>query len=554
MYKLILVDDEEEVRKGIVKKIDWGQYGFEIIGEAENGIEALEIAEKVVPDVVVTDIKMPFMDGLTLSKKLREKFPTTKIIILTGFDEFEYAQKAINLDIVEYILKPISSKEMIDMLVRVKAKIDEEIAQKKNIETLKEHYKKSLPLLKEKFLGSLITSRINKDEILEKSHNYGLNLHGKGFVVTALSADLDTATTINSDDRDGKHFKETTTFGISEGKEITKFAVLNISEEIVNKYGSGIVFLHNDYIVIIFTSENDNRDALMGKALFILEEIRQCMEKYHHFTVTIGVGTFCKDIVNISYSYENAITALDYRLILGNNRVICIEDVEPQCSKRVVFDELKERSLMSCIKVGTTEEIIETVEALFKEIMDEKTSFQDYQIYLLEILTTILKIAKDLNVDMDNLFGVNYNLFVEMYKFKDLKEVKGWLIGMCTKIKSFISKERKDTCKLLVKRATEYLNHHYHENDITIDKICKLLYISPTYFSTIFKKETKLTFVNYLTHVRMEAAKELLRSTDLKTFEIAQKVGYSEPNYFSYCFKKIFGISPSEYRKAFKPV
>jgi two-component system response regulator YesN len=554
MYKLILVDDEEEVRKGIVKKIDWGQYGFEIIGEAENGIEALEIAEKVVPDVVVTDIKMPFMDGLTLSKKLREKFPTTKIIILTGFDEFEYAQKAINLDIVEYILKPISSKEMIDMLVRVKAKIDEEIAQKKNIETLKEHYKKSLPLLKEKFLGSLITSRINKDEILEKSHNYGLNLHGKGFVVTALSADLDTATTINSDDRDGKHFKETTTFGISEGKEITKFAVLNISEEIVNKYGSGIVFLHNDYIVIIFTSENDNRDALMGKALFILEEIRQCMEKYHHFTVTIGVGTFCKDIVNISYSYENAITALDYRLILGNNRVICIEDVEPQCSKRVVFDELKERSLMSCIKVGTTEEIIETVEALFKEIMDEKTSFQDYQIYLLEILTTILKIAKDLNVDMDNLFGVNYNLFVEMYKFKDLKEVKGWLIGMCTKIKSFISKERKDTCKLLVKRATEYLNHHYHENDITIDKICKLLYISPTYFSTIFKKETKLTFVNYLTHVRMEAAKELLRSTDLKTFEIAQKVGYSEPNYFSYCFKKNFGISPSEYRKAFKPV
>lgn len=189
MYKLILVDDEEEVRKGMLRKIDWAGYGFEIAGEAENGYEALTVAEKTPPDVVVTDIKMPFMDGIELSEALSKKYPTVKIIILTGFDEFEYAQKAINLNVVEYILKPIASKEFTELLDKVKKGLDEEIAQKENVEALRKHYEESLPILREKFLSSLITSRLTDAEFLEKNNSYATGINGDAYLVSVVSND-----------------------------------------------------------------------------------------------------------------------------------------------------------------------------------------------------------------------------------------------------------------------------------------------------------------------------------------------------------------------------
>lgn len=542
MYKLMLVDDEEEVRKGILKKIQWEMYGFRIVGEAENGIEALEKAEKTLPDLVITDIKMPFMDGLTLSERLREKLPTARIIILTGFDEFEYAKMAVKLDVVEYALKPISSDELIEILIRVKQKLDYEMAQKKDREILKENYIKSMPILREKFLGSLITDKINRAEILERANNYGLNLNYNGFIVTVISIDYNA---------DAGNFSAIGQVSLIENRELIKLAIFNLAEEILNKYEIGIVFLHNDNILIVFTSKEDEKDKLVQKTLSILDELNQSIDKYYKKPVTIGVGSYCSDIAGISYSYESAVRALDYRILLNSN-TICIEDMEPRAAQNIVLDELKARSLISCIKVGTQDEIEETIEELFKEITDGNVSFKDYQIYLLDILTTILKTARDLLIDMDNVFSLSCNLFIEMYRLKDIKQVKEWLISICAKIRGQVFKDRQDTCKFLVKKATEYVKNFYDDSELTVDKICKHLHVSPTYFSTIFKRETKFTFINYLTHIRMEAAKELLRTTSCKSFEIAKKVGYSEPNYFSYCFKKNFSISPSEYRKESK--
>lgn len=394
MYKLILVDDEEEVRKGIVRKIEWGKYGFEIAGEAENGKEALDIAEKVNPDVVITDIKMPFMDGMRLSEELKEKFPTAKVVILTGFDEFEFARKAIKLNVIEYILKPISSQELIEVLKRIKSKLDEEIEQKEDIQKLKDYYSKSLPILREKFLTTLITNRLNKEEIVEKSTNYGIYLKGNSFLVSVISIDFNTIEKTDEYIENSKDEK----FNVSEDKELVKFAVLNISEEILGKHNGGIVFIHNDYLVVIASSVDEKCGKLVNKCMSMLEEIRLCMEKYLHFTVTIGIGSVCNSVTELSNSYNNAISALDYRMLLGNNRVIYIADVEPNRMERVIFDELKEHSLASTIKIGTVTEIVEIIDNLFKEIIDSKASFKEYQVYLLEMLTTILKAAKDINV------------------------------------------------------------------------------------------------------------------------------------------------------------
>ncbi|WP_163193059.1 response regulator [Clostridium thermarum] len=538
MYKLILVDDEEDVRKGIAEKLDWKSIGFEFVGEAENGVEALDIAEKTMPDAVITDIKMPFMDGITLIEKLSTRYPHIKIIILTGFDEFQYAQKAIKLNVFEYVLKPISSAELLEILQKIKYRMDEEASEKRNIEVLKEHYVKSLPLFREKFLGLLITKKMSIEDILQKSKTYGINLEGKGFATAVIRVD-------NYDEK----VEKSESFEVYDNKEIMDLAVLRAAEEITSKYVSATVFLHNGFIVIILTSRRDDSNSVMEGFLLILDEIRQYIEKYYDFTVTIGMGAYCGEVNNIRESYESATAALDYRLMLGCNRVISISDMEPQYISEVAFDELKEKSLVNSIKVGTEEEMRSTIDNLFKEIYDGKTSFKDYQIYLLQILTTILKVAKDLNADLDNIFGANYNFFIEFYQFKDIKEIKKWFTEICLKIKNYVSLDRNNSCKLIVKKALDYVTNNYQDCNLTIDKLCRHLHISPNYFSNLFKKETKFTFGNYLTHIRMEKAKELLRTTDLKTLEIAKMVGYSEPNYFSYCFKKSFDVSPSQYRK-----
>lgn len=547
MYKLILVDDEQEVREGILKKVEWEKYGFDIVGQAENGREALEIAERTDPDVVITDIKMPFMDGIRLSEELSKRFPTTKVIILTGFDEFEYAQKAVKLNVVEYVLKPVSANELVEILSRVKLLIDEEKAKKEDINTLKEYYVKSLPILREKFMTTLITNKLHRSEIMEKAQSYNLDLNGNGFMVSVVSLDYNLS---SAEDEEYKELNEVSSE--PNEMELIKVSALNLCSEIAAKNELGIVFLQDDKIVVIAVSKQALVEQFVGKTLNSLEEIRTSAEKYLKSTVTIGIGTVCSEVNEISISYKAALSALDYRIVLGSNRTIFIEDIEPKAVEKVTFDELKERALTSSIKVGTEAEIGETIDNLFKEVIEIKASIKDYQIYLLEILTTITKIAKNSNVDMDDIFGNNYNFFVELYKFNDINEVKSWVKDIALKLSNYITKDRQDTVKLIVRQAKDYAKDNYNDSEITINKICEHLHISPTYFSLIFKRETKTTFINYLTKIRMEAAKELLRTTDKKTFEIAEKVGYSEPNYFSYSFKKNFGISPSEYRNSHK--
>lgn len=534
MYKIILVDDEEEVRKGIINKIQWNKHGFEIIGEAENGKEALEIAEKNVPDLVITDIKMPFMDGMKLAEILSERFATIKIVILTGFDEFEYAKTAIKLNVIEYILKPISSEDIIRLLINVKEKLDKEFQEKKDMKFFEELYHKSLPILREKFLSSIIRGNIDIDEIMEKEKNYNISLQGEIFLISVIAIDY------KQEDIEIKD------------KEIIIFKVLNLCEETINKYCSGLVFIEEGNIVIFSISQEKDKKLMLDKTTKILEEIKQSIDKYLKLNITIGIGTSCEDIEGVSISYKNAVAALDYRIILGNNRIIFIDDIEPKRENEIIFDKLKERQLEGCIKTGTKEEIHSTVEEIFKVIEASRASIEDYQIYLIQIVTTIIKISKDSDVDIQDIFGDNFNFFIELYKFSTLTEVKKWIEKISIKISEHIIKGREDSSKLLVDKAKDYIEERYQDEEININTICSYLHISQAYFSYIFKKDTKTTFVSYLTQIRMEKAKELLRNTNLKTFVIAEKVGFSEPNYFSYCFKKNLGQSPSEYRNSFK--
>lgn len=549
MYKLILVDDEDDVKEGIYHEIEWEKYGFEVIGCYGNGKEALEGLDKNLPDIVITDIKMPFMDGLEFAEIVKGKYPVIRIVILTGFDMFEFAQKAIKLNIDEYVLKPFSSQEFVGTLIKVKAQIDEQIAEKENLKTLEKHFRNSLPVLKERFLSSLVTRKLSLQEIHSRTLSYGIKLNDSAFVASAVNYDLSVRFDKSENDEavnpgGTEHLK------MSGDRELLMFAIFNISEEICVKHGRGIVFVYNDNIIVLNSSTEENRDALMHKTLELLEEIRQSIEKYLKVTVTVGVGTVVNSPTDAKLSYDGAVLALDYKLVLGNNRIICIDDVEYRNVEKIEFDELKEQALIRCVKVGTVEELNALIEDLFSNLESMNISFSEYQIFLLEILTLLLRVIRSFSIEMDGFFAPNYNIASEIYKFNNMNEAKKWILDICIRLMGYIAVERKDTCKHLIHDAKEYIVEHFHESDISVNTVSKYLHISTGYFCSIFKREAKMSFVNYLNQLRIEAAKELLRTGDLKSFEVAEKIGFSDPNYFSYCFRKHVGLSPKEYRSS----
>ena len=187
-YKILLVDDELEIRDGMIQKLDWHQLGYDVAAAAENGVEALEKADQVQPDVIMTDIRMPFMDGLEFIEKVIERLPAVKIIVFSGFDDFEYAQKAINLGVEEYILKPISAKQLEESLIKLKKKMDEELARKRDIAILRKSYEESFPILREQFFISMIEGRMTPRQIEVKMNQYGLSLSARHKTVAVLSA------------------------------------------------------------------------------------------------------------------------------------------------------------------------------------------------------------------------------------------------------------------------------------------------------------------------------------------------------------------------------
>lgn len=527
MYKLILVDDEEDVREGVLHEIDWESLGFTVVETAENGQEAMEYIERLQPDIVVTDIHMPFMNGLQLAEWIRCHDPSMKIMILTGYDEFEYAQKAIKLQIDEYVLKPFSASDLQAALVKVKQQMDQEVAEKNNLLTLQDHYRKSLPVLQHVFLSSLLTGKCSLEDIQEKCERYEMDLSGIAYLVSAIQMD---------------HNKE------EKNRYLLQFAICNIAEELVLKHMPGRVFIHHDHVIVLTMSVSQQEEGMSQETIMIVEEILQSVHRFLKLTVTIGVGTVVNDLYELASSYQEAVQALHYRLIHGNHRVIWIEDVEAKRVNPLVFDDMKEQALIRCMKVGTIEEAQAMMGEFFDVVEFSTVSLQDFQIYWIEIWTVMMKVAKDMDVNYEQFLGGAVHPLMEIYQCNNALEAKNWMLQQCMKIMNCIAVERQTGYKKLVDNAKAYMKLHYADLDISIHTVCRHLHISTGYFSHIFKKEAKTTFVSYLLELRMEAAKELLRSTDLKAFEIGEKVGYADPNYFSFSFRKRFGLSPKEYR------
>lgn len=518
LYKIMLVDDEEEVRTAIIKKMNWEENGFIVVGDAENGQDALEKIETLEPNVIITDIKMPYMDGLELTESIRKKYPSIKVIIFSGFDDFSYAKEAIRLGVTEYILKPVNVDELTEILQKVRTGLDKEIASARDIDTIRSRYKESLPVLREQFLNKLlIMGNYDKETIEKHMKEYNIDLSGEKFTVCVVDV----------------NFENVKDELLKERKLIPIYIKNFIEEKLTPHYKHAIFDSFKGEIVIIVSK--DDKTHLTD----ILRDICKNAFRTIGIEFTIGVGRSVP-LSDIATSYKQAIDAIGYKMIVDND-VVCIGDVEPLNTGVLRLDEKEEGDLISAIKFGNEDRISEVVDFLVKKTEMVKVHVRQYQAYMLSILTCIIDLMQQYEVNI-----IKLEDYMEIVK--DKKDFKIWLLNICKQINLELKENRETTSKEIIRTAKEFLLNNYQNADLSLDLICKNLHLSPAYFSLLFKKETGQTYINYLTDIRLNKAVEMLKTTDDKTYMIAEKIGYTEQNYFSYVFKKKFGVSPTKYR------
>ncbi len=533
MYKVIIVDDEAVVRVGLKNTINWNEHGFDLIGDYANGREAWEAVENHKPELVISDISMPFMDGLELAGLVSAQFPYIKMIILTGFDEFEYAQQAIRLKVTDFILKPITAQEIRVLLDRVKAEMDEETKRREDLGRLNSQLNQSLPLLKERFLERLVAVGLSKAEIAERFAYFGLPPVPPLYLVMVVDID---------------DFGDRELHSYEHDVEFLRFAAFDIFKETL-EMDNVLLFRTREerMVAIIFGQENES--LLYEQAFSLAEEVRYHIEKYLKFTVTIGIGRTCAYVEQLPISYKSALSVLDYRFLLGKNRVLSILDLEGKPSIPLPPNLDWDRKLASAVKTGSIQDAYLLIENGVAELKTSLAPIEACFLQMQKVVLSLMNSIQELVVhDQEASFDRQMKL-MDVYSFKTLDEVEIWLKEVVRSVMTAIAESRSHFTNMQIHRAVEYIDTNYANDKMSLQDLCRHVLMSTSYFSLVFKQHTGETFIEYLTGIRIAKAKELLHGTTLKFYEIAEQVGYKDPNYFSILFKKHTGTTPKDYRE-----
>lgn len=519
MYSVLVVDDEARQREAVIKSVDWQGAGFNVVGDAENGIEALEQLEKLEPDLILTDIKMPLMTGLELARKVREVRPATKLVILSGYDDFEYAQEAFKYNVIRYLLKPISAQELGDELVKIREEMDYEFEQLKS-GTSDENT--SIRLEKAEFLLPLLLGTGDDnypDEVL-----------------------LQTAKRLGIVKSDGDCFSVVVSkFKNLQGKNVTESHHMDFVNAIVGKYADCESFLVNGRIVTLVTSTPADMSTKLRLPVI---EMVQSAKKLLSQKCTIGISQTVDRPSLLAFACTQAITARRYTSD-GAGDIRYINDQEPKSSFEYEAVDKSVDRLEQLLKVGTKQEINDYLEEI---LAGKSRGGIDYLI--IQILATAhrcVSVLSDANA-LSELFSSN-NFITSRLSFDYNDRYKKELISLCLNARDMISRSQRHESESICDKALQIINNEYMNEDLSLTDASEKLGVSPNYLSALIKKTKSQNFVSLVTERRMKAASDLLLCTSMKIFEISQKCGYSDQHYFSYCFKRYYGMSPNKYRE-----
>lgn len=543
MYKLMIVDDEYATRHGLKVCIDWASYGIEVVGEAENGKRGLELVEQLRPDIVLSDVRMPYMDGIEMSKLLKQQHPEIKIVFISGYDDIEYLKSAMKVDAVDYILKPVNLVELQAVIEKIMAISKREADQKDILYRMNAKLNESIPLLREKFFIQLVRDRAGDRASLEK------RVH---FLELQLPYQAPYCTLIISIDNPREVFETVT----EKETELISFSIQNICQEIIDLRLYGYAFEHQrgEYVLIVHLPESEGEEAIFPIVDEIKSSLLSFLHRFVHISLTIGVGKTVERLDEVAESYEMAAGAIEQKLFLGKNQVITFDVLGAQ--KGMDFRHMNEkvRAIVSLLKTGDAEQVGLQLDNLFQVLSSSRSiSQKDGQRLCLQLLLVTSQFLSEFGMQTAALTEEETEVWEELTKVETLEDMhqrlKKYLTSICESVECRTYKKTHDVIHDIFRIVQE----RYADN-LTIADIASQVYLAKTYICLLFKQETGETINEYITRVRMEKSKQLLTSTDQKLAEICTAIGYTEPSYFSKQFRKYTGMNPSEYRDIHKGV
>lgn len=534
--KVFLVEDEMVIRRGIKNSIDWEKEGYIFCGEASDGELAYPMIIKEKPDILITDIRMPFMDGLELCKLVKEELPNIKILILSGYDEFDYAKEAIRLGVTEYLLKPISSGKLLEALNGVSESIRREKEDKDLVRKYMEEMRENTEHEKQKFFEQMIAGNLSMADALETGKKYEMNLSAGMYNLLLFRF------TLGEENR-----KSGELLGEAE------YAIKKLTERL--EY---VFEFQRDVEGWAFLLMADNEEQMSERVKELSKDLEEIMKNYPIITYFGGIGQPVARLRELEESFREAERALAARFTMELNRIISVEDIRMAQNVDTLddieitsFGEIEKTRTMleKFLNNGAEDEIDEFVDVYINELPEENLkSVLMRQYIIMDAYIVMMSFCEKIEGIEGEMQAQSEELKNSMKTIQTLEEIKNYIRMLLKKIigvRDTISGRRYSD---IIEIAKDQIRKTYMSDEISLNTIAAEVGMSPSYFSSIFSKEMGKTFVEYLTEIRMDRAKELLMCSSMKTSEIGYEVGYKDPHYFSYIFKKTQNCTPKEFR------
>lgn len=534
MWKVVIVDDDRHVLAGMKQSIPWEDLNAEWAGDATNGADGLELIQSVQPDVIITDIYMPIMDGLEMIEQLRESDFAGKVIILSGYSDFEYARKSLRLNVHDYLSKPVSLPTLHAVLSKALAELGEELARKVRQDELEQKLMRYEPYYQKEWVKSALTGMLDREDMQLPV----IFRHWEACCHLVFAVELIRESRANTEN-------------ISDWN-LFRFAVQNIITEMVQDKVPSFEFidLHSTRSAVMLHLDPSRattfvKEVARDLALNISESIKQ----YLKLSVRIGIGSLKTDWRDIPDSTEEAFRAIDHQ------KQSMSEGIEVY-TKQGSFDDstpfIKHRPIKFCQELVSMIKLTQEAQAHvvideYVELLKEEdcNSPEDIKMLAGELWGIFAYCLYEVGLLLDDLFP-NVEISEELARLSNLDEFSNWLKDKVTVICNNYMWHGNNRHRQAVDFMIQYIHEHYAE-EITLGDLANKVYISRNYLSSIFRSITGETFNNYLTRVRIEKAKELLMQPNMLVYEVAEKVGYKNVPYFSTLFKKYTGMNPTDY-------
>lgn len=537
MFKVLIIDDEPIIRKGLKNIINWKNFGCEVCGEAGDGLDGSELIQKHLPDIIITDIRMPEMDGLTMLRDMKRMVPNSKVIILTGHRDFDYVHEALKLGAFDFLLKPSKIEELTSVIVRAVKELKFQMGRTEELEKLKVLFQQNIPVLREKLLYDVIYEiNTNEEDILEKLELFDISINN--FFMLIVQNDSE-----DTDSRDISQYD----------RHLYQFGIINTFNEVFSDHFNVISITLNNigiaFLVMYADKNEDAADLIDKKCSYLQEIIRSCFG----FTVSIAVSSEGTELTQLPQQFKECREALEHKFYLGSNSIIFHGDVNTffKYDDHSMLEKLR-KALIEGIKSGNDASVTERLNDIFSYVkgtdpMDKefiKNFYWNTVSSVNNIRMCLPSADNDKRPEYSELSGL-YGLIEKCCNADELNSLLEESARSVTlKVKSYNNK----SIKLILRKAVEYLQTHYHEQ-VTLNEVAAHAYVSTYYISRMFKREVGKSFVDYLNEIRIEKAKEMLKDVKLKTYEVAEKVGIPDAHYFSRLFKKYVGVTPTEFRE-----